>query len=140
VAVACEEELNARLAGTPLSAELGALDKARVMLDDIVRNKVNHQLVAKRAEQDSALGVRVLEAFTNEINLISLDPVFIYDVAALTNAATVDTTRHALGGGVRVTFASHVSFMGGYAVNLNRAPGEPSGAAFVSLKFIDLIR
>jgi hypothetical protein len=139
VAKACGDELNTRLAGRPLSAELEELDAARAKLDDIVRNKVNHAIVVKRAEEDSALAVRALDAFSKEINLVSLDPVFIYDIGYVDGPAG-DLIRHGVGAGVRLTFASHVSFMAGYAVNANRARGEPGGAVFLNVKFIDLIR
>ena len=140
VARSCGDELNAKLPGAPLSPELADLTKDRMQIADIVENKVNHQLVKKRAKEDSALAIRALDALSKEINLLSLDPVFLYDIASVRSAPIGDLTRHALGGGVRLTFASHISFTGGYAANLNRSSGEPSGAAFFNIKFVDLIR
>jgi hypothetical protein len=139
VAKTCGDELNAVLTGAPLTTELATLKAAQAQLDDIVRNRVNHALVEKRAKDDSALAVRALDAFSKEINLVSLDPVFIYDVGYVEGPAG-HMTRHAVGAGVRLTLASHVSFTAGYAVNGNRVGGEPRGAVFVNIRFIDLIR
>jgi len=65
------------------------------------------------------------------------DPVVVFDRAG----GSSSLVRYAAGGGLRVTLASTVSFQAGYAVNVNRGPGEPRGAFFIiGMRFHDVIR
>ena len=83
---------------------------------------------------------RALTALVHEINLVSVDPVFIFDTAYIGPGPAPRLVRYGLGGGARLTLGSHVSFTAGYAVNANRGAGEPRGAVFLEMKFHDLIR
>lgn len=114
----------------------------RGRIEDVVKNKVNHAQVQRFAEEDSRIARRALEAFANEISLVSVDPVIVFDHARISTGASMPNAliRNAAGGGLRPTFASILSFEAGYAFTLNRSPHESRGSFFFGLRFHDLIR
>jgi hypothetical protein len=129
-------------AADPLRANLTQVGSVRERIADIIKNDVNHAKVERLAKADSQVVKRALDAFANEINLFSIDPLVMFDQAWVRTgpAGTPALLRYAAGGGVRITLASTVSFQAGYAVNVNRGMGEPRGAVFFGLRFFDLIR
>lgn len=137
---ACGGELDP--VNAPLRSALETVRGIRGRIEDVIRNRINHQLVERRAREDSRIALRALDAFQKEINLVSIDPLVVFDRAWIRSGPPMAPAlvRYALGGGVRFTLASTISFQTGYAVNVNRGRGEPRGAVFVGLRFHDLIR
>jgi hypothetical protein len=82
---------------------------------------------------------QALHTLFKDVNLTSVSPVSIFDVAKIgPTSSTVDGTRYGPGGGVRLELASIVNFTAGYARNVNARPGEGSGAIFFSIGVRDL--
>jgi hypothetical protein len=135
----CETNLNGSLDDPTLHA---AAVRLRQHVDAIERvfTKVDHAAVERKAKEDFALADRALDAFVHEINLVSVDPVAIFDVAYASPAVRDTFVRYSVGGGVRLTVGSMVSFSLGYAVNPNRGRGEPAGALFFEMRFADVLR
>ena len=104
------------VSGSANAASAANASSASFVRPDAAYNRAAiHQQVAKRAQEDSALATQVLDTFSKELNLLSVDPVLVYDVASLRTGAADTITRHALGAGVRLTIASHALFTVGYA-------------------------
>jgi len=78
---------------------------------------------------------RMLYRVLSEVNIVSVSPVGMFDVARIAPATSgpYSGTKYGVGGGVRVTLASTVSFTAGYSWNVDRQPGEDPGAFSVSL-------
>lgn len=136
----CEEELNGRLDNAEIHTAARQIEQARAAIDRVLTTQVDHHAAERKADQDFAIVDRALDAFVHEINLVSLDPVFVFDAAYAGPTLSSRFLRYALGAGLRLTLGSHVSFTIGYAGNLNRAQDEPRGAVFFEMKFYDLIR
>ena len=86
------------------------------------------------------LAERTLKTILNDINIFSVSPLVMFDVARL-GPASADGRggyRYGLGGGVRFVLVSHVAFDLGYAWNLRRKGNEPVGALFFGMTFRDL--
>jgi hypothetical protein len=77
----------------------------------------------------------VLNAFLYELNIYSIAPVAVVDVARVWPTNT--GTRFAVGGGARLSLVN-MNFTLGYAANPKRQRGEGPGALFVSLDVSDL--
>lgn len=89
------------------------------------------------AEKDFATAENVLNTFLYQLNVYSIAPVAIFDVARVwpNNIGT----RYAVGGGVRLSIVN-VNFTLGYAANPTHGPTEGSGALFFTLDVSDLFR
>ena len=78
---------------------------------------------------------KVLNAFLYELNIYSIAPIGVFDVARVW--PTGIGTRYAAGGGVRLSLVN-MNFTLAYAANPARIPGEGRGALFVKLDVEDL--
>lgn len=96
----------------------------------------------ERAKTEFKLPKRAIDAFTNEMNLVSISPLVMFDAARIGPqlSSAGGGLRYGIGGGVRFGLASHVNFDIGYAVNPNPKPWEARGAFFFSMRFLELIR
>ena len=114
-------------ASTDLTAQVSALREQFAAIDN--------RRSAERAGHDMAYAERALTIITRQMNITSISPVFIFDVAHIGPAGDDPYSgyRYAVGGGLRFTLASTVSFTATYAVNPRRRPGEGSGALVFSL-------
>jgi hypothetical protein len=74
----------------------------------------------------------------DEMTFVSISPMFVFDVGRLSDLEGRSSVRYSLGGGLRLTIASSVSFELGYAQNLKRQPGDGTGALFFATRFIDV--
>jgi hemolysin activation/secretion protein len=81
----------------------------------------------------------VIQKAFDEMNLVSLSPVLLFDAGRIGDSNGRSSSRYSLGGGVRLTVASSVSFEVDYARNLKPQPGEGPGALLVAARFIDLL-
>jgi len=88
-----------------------------------------------RANKDFAVAERPLDTFLYQLNIYSVAPVAVFDVARVWPSGV--GTRYALGGGMRLSLVS-VNFTVGYAANLSRLPGEGPGALFFKLDVTNL--
>jgi hypothetical protein len=135
----CGKDLVAKLAGVSIPAPI--LESSSKDLDGmstmIATNlqAIDEPLAKKKATEDLSYVQRTLDVITKQMTITSISPVFVFDVARIGPAATgiYSGNRYGVGGGIRLTLVSTVSFTAGYAVNRNPRPGEGKGAFFFSL-------
>src|SRR5262249_42440178 len=74
---------------------------------------------------------RTLKTIFNEVNIYSVSPVFVFDVAKIGPKTTgFDGKRYGPGVGLRIELASMAHFTVGYAWNTKQLPGEGPGTMF----------
>ena len=94
---------------------------------------------AVKAADDTRFVRRTINTLLNDMNVFSVSPVAVFDVARIGPAGPgVSGVRYGPGGGIRLGIASFVNFTAGYAWNVNRQPGEGPGAVFFSIGVRDL--
>jgi hypothetical protein len=93
--------------------------------------------IDRLAKEDARLVNSVLDSFLNEINLFSLSPVAIFDVAGVWPDRY--GARFGIGGGMRINIVNF-NLTIGYAANPNPRPREGHGAFFFSMDVTDLLR
>jgi hypothetical protein len=123
-----------------IAARRTALESARTRLRDSMSGpalEAARKDANLRAERDYSVAERVLNSFLYQLNLLSVAPVGILDVARVWPASV--GTRYAAGGGVRLSLVN-ANFTLGYAFNVQKRPGEGPGALFLSLDVTDLFR
>jgi hypothetical protein len=102
-------------------------------------NQINQPSAAKKAKDDMAFTRRTLNTLFNDVNIYSISPVFVFDVARIGPAnGGLGGTRYGPGGGIRLELASVAHFTLGYAWNVKRGPGEGRGNVFFSIGIRDL--
>lgn len=136
----CEDELNGSLDNPEIHAAARQVVERRAEIEKAATDPAALARAESRAAEDFRIVDRALTALVQEINLVSVDPVLVFDAAYAGPAPSSRLVRYGLGGGARLTLGSYVSFTAGYACNANRGAGEPRGAVFLELKFHDLIR
>jgi hypothetical protein len=101
--------------------------------------QIDQTKAAKQATADMAFTRRTLNTLFNDVNIFSLSPVVVFDVARIGPASgDLGGTRYGPGGGIRLELASVAHFTLGYAWNVNRGPGEGRGNVFFSIGIRDL--
>jgi len=138
---ACEAKLNATLQNVAITA---ADKKVRSVLNTLEteRAQISNDRALALAQHDLIYPKRVLRTILNDLNIWSVSPVGIFDVARIDpqpNNAN-GGLRYAPGAGLRLILVSHVNFTVGYARNLHRLPGEGTGALFFSMGITELLR
>ena len=94
----------------------------------------------KRAQLDMRYPRQVVSQLTREANLIGISPVAIFDAARISlKSGRNPEVRFALGAGLRVSIVS-LDVTVGYAWNLRRRIGEPSGAVLFTMELSNLFR
>jgi len=89
---------------------------------------------AASAASDMKYADKALDVILRQLNVTSVSPVFLFDVANLRPAGGhYAGTQYAIGGGVRFTLLSTVSLTATYAVNPHARAGAASSAFVVSL-------
>ena len=94
-----------------------------------------HLRADQHAKQDLKPAWSVLNTVLYQLNVYSVAPVGIFDVARVWPSGT--GVRYAVGGGVRLSLVN-ANFTLGYAFNPQRGPGEGIGALFVKLDISDI--
>ena len=95
----------------------------------------------EKAKADMIFVRRTLKTLFNDVNIYSVSPVVVFDVARLdSKKAGVGGVRYGPGLGLRLELASAVSFTAGYAWNIKSGPGEGRGSTFFSMEVRDLFR
>lgn len=103
--------------------------------------KIDQRDAAAKANADIKPVRRMIQTLFKEVNLASVSPVAVFDVAKIGPAGPgVSGTRYGPGGGLRIDVASTVHFTVGYARNVSPGPGEGSGAVFFEAGIRDLFR
>ena len=102
-------------------------------------NQVNKNFPDKKFEDEAwkkiAPGHRAIDVFLNELNIYSIAPVAIFDVARVWPVG--QGVRYGFGPGLRVSLVN-VNFTFGYAFNPDRQPSEKAGAIFFGLDVTEL--
>jgi hypothetical protein len=136
----CGDNLNASLNNQTLANDLTAIATQRTTLLTNLK-KIDVADAQKKAAADLALAHKTLNTLFKEVNIVSIAPVAVLDIARLGPAQPqAGGTRLGPGGGFRVELASYVDFTLGYAANVLRQTGEAHGALFFSMGFRDLFR
>jgi hypothetical protein len=141
VTKACITELNAALGSDPAIAAAGAsLDRIRTDMNSEFQ-QIDQTAAARAAKADLAFPIRTLNTLLNEVNIYSLSPVFVFDVARIdSKTAGLGGVRYGPGVGLRLELVSTVHFTAGYAWNVRQGPGEGSGTVFFSIGLRDIFR
>ena len=117
-----DTESELKLRQTALAKDLNAIDTSK-------------------ADELTAIDMKAIEvplnAFLNELNLIAISPVGVFDVARITPDRF--GTRVGAGAGARLTVLNfNLTF--GYAFNLRHRSVDGPGALFFSVDFLDIFR
>jgi len=132
IQVACVNELNAQVNDATIAGPAGELDTLHsTMKGDIAA--IDPVASHARAQAEMMFPKATLNTLLYQVNLFSLSPVLVFDVAHLGPAPSALGTRYAVGGGVRMDLVSHVNFTLGYAANPKRLANEGKGALFFSM-------
>lgn len=132
----CVAELSSVNAVDPAVATASSsLDRIRVSMETEF-GQIDQSQAESRAKAEMAFTRRTLNTLFNEVNLYSVSPVFVFDVARLGSGD--GSLRYGPGAGLRFEFASAAHFTGGYAWNIRPRPGEGRGTFFFSLGVRDL--
>ena len=99
---------------------------------------IDRAVVDAKASEDFSLIEPILQRFIKELNLASVSPLLLFDVARLGAPGVRYETRQSVGAGLRVTLVGTVDLTMSYAANLRRRSGEPSGAFLMEMRIRDL--
>jgi len=129
---------------TEVLAQLTAHAQRLSQLQDTLRQtmrSVSRPAVETRAIRDTDFTGRLLDVIFRELNLYSLAPFAMFDMARIgeTQSPAFDRLRFAAGPGIRLSLVNFNVDLG-YAFNANRQPGEQSGSFFFSISVSDLFR
>ena len=136
-ATACGEALNAELADNDVTTAVSRVQAVRTFMDNEFM-LIDQAGAIRKAEADMGYSRRTINTFIDDINLVSVSPVLMFDVAHLGPASGRLGTRYGIGGGLRVTIVNSVDFTFGYLANPRRLPQESPGAYFLSVQFKDV--
>jgi hypothetical protein len=139
VHAACVTALDGRLQDAALASEAAALERIHLEMErDYAR--IDQALATRRAETEMAYVKRTVHALVYELNLVSVSPVVMFDVAHIGPASSRLGTRYGIGGGIRLSLANSLDFTAGYLASPHRLAGEPPGAFFFSMQFKDVFQ
>ena len=135
---ACGTDLNPAIEDPAVAAAVARVTTIRTaMLAEF--NLIDQTAAGKKAADDMKFTRRTLRTLFNDVNIYSISPVFVLDVARIGPAGGgLGGTRYGPGGGVRFELASVAHFTLGYAFNVNRGPGEGRGNVFFTIGVRDL--
>jgi hypothetical protein len=135
---ACATELNAAIGDPAIASAAARVENIRsAMVAEF--NQTDQAGAASKAKADMAFTRRTLNTLFNDVNIYSIGPVFIFDVARIGRASDgIGGTRYGPGGGIRLELASVAHFTLGYAWNVKRGIGEGRGNVFFSIGIRDL--
>jgi hypothetical protein len=137
VRVACLENLS-QLVDTTIAASAERVEQIHAEMEKGFA-LIDQNSAAQQAQSEMSYVKRALDSILYEMNLLSLGPIVMFDVAHLGPAGSKLGTRYGIGAGLRFTLVSHVDFTMGYAANPKRIAGERPGAFFFSMRFKDLL-
>lgn len=135
---ACGVDLNGAINDAAIAA---ASDRVATLRTAMAAefNKIDQNAAAKKAAADMAFTRRTLNTLFNDVNIYSISPVFVFDVARIGPAGGgLGGVRYGPGGGIRFELATVAHFTVGYAWNVRRGPDEGRGNVFFSIGIRDL--
>jgi hypothetical protein len=104
-------------------------------------NLIDEEAAARKAKAEMAFTRRTLKTLFNDVNIYSISPVVVLDVAKITpQQGGLGGARYGPGLGIRLELASVAHFTTGFAWNVRRGPGEGRGNVFFSIGIRDLFR
>jgi hypothetical protein len=134
----CETELNAALRDANISAATGRVETLRIAMTAEFK-QIDEARAQKQATNDMAFTRRTLNTLFNDVNIYSISPVFVFDVARIgPRNGSFGGTRYGPGAGIRFELATTAHFTLGYAWNVNQGPGEGRGNIFFAIGVRDL--
>ena len=137
----CREALGADLRDPMLDAEyMGLSASAEVVRKEL--EQMDEEGIKQKVDEDLGFAFRALDTVVEDVNGISVGPMFLFDVARIgpQTESAGGGVRYGIGGGIRVAIMNVVTVSAGYSQNPSPRPWESSGAMFVSLEFVDLFR
>ena len=138
VSTACERDLNGSLQDETLRTATSRVETSRKALTAEF-NQIDQAKSEKKASADMAFTRRSLNTLFNDVNIYSISPVVVFDVAGIgPRLGALGGTRYGPGAGVRFELATTAHFTLGYAWNVNRGPGEGRGNLFFAIGIRDL--
>ena len=140
---ACGNVLNGSglLNGDPaIAASVSRLNQIRVAMENEF-SRIDQASAEKKAKEDLAFTRRTLKTLLNEVNIYSVGPAFIFDIARLNSKRMgLGGVRYGPGVGLRLELASSMNLTVGYAWNVKPGIDEGPGTMFFSLGVRDLFR
>jgi hypothetical protein len=135
---ACETDLNGVLKEASITSATSRVETLRTqMLAEF--NQIDKAQAEKKAVADMAFTRRTLNTLFNDVNIYSISPVFVFDVARIgPRNDAFDGTRYGPGAGIRFELATTAHFTFGYAWNVKQGPGEGRGNIFFAIGVRDL--
>jgi hypothetical protein len=134
----CEVELNGALHDANISAATGRVETLRIAMTAEFK-QIDENRAQKQATNDMAFTRRTLNTLFNDVNIYSISPVFVFDVARIgPRNGAFGGTRYGPGAGIRFELATTAHFTLGYAWNVNQGPGEGRGNIFFAMGVRDL--
>lgn len=134
----CETDLNGALKDPSLTTATTRVETLRTQLTAEF-NKIDTKKAEKKATADMAFTRRTLNTLFNDVNIYSISPVFVFDMARLGPRDTaIRGTRYGPGAGIRFELATTAHFTFGYAWNVKRGPNEGRGNIFFAIGVRDL--
>jgi hypothetical protein len=120
-----------------VASELDSLrnDIRRLELDIDAAHSLPANKYQNRAWAKLAPGHRALDVFLHRLNVYSIAPVVLFDVARVWPVG--QAVHYGVGPGVRLSLIN-VNFTLGYAVNARRTAGEQAGAIYLKLDVVSL--
>jgi hypothetical protein len=141
----CRMDLVARLAAAgvktlDLESASRELEEFAALINTRM-NAIDTNAASRKAAADMRYAQRALAIITREMNISSVSPVFVFDVARVEPDARVPYagTRYGIGGGIRFTLLSSVSATATYAANVRRRAGEVRGAFLLQVTTRNLL-
>ena len=131
---ACEVDLNGALHDANITALTSRVETLRKAMTAEF-GQIDAERAQKRATADLAFTRRTLNTLFNDVNIYSISPVFVFDVAKI---GPFGGTRYGPGAGIRFELATTAHFTLGYAWNVKRGPGEGRGNIFFAIGVRDL--
>jgi hypothetical protein len=139
----CVATLNgsAILNGDPAITSAGIeVDRIRAAME-VEFALIDEAAAANKAKTDMVFSRNTINTLLNDVNLYSVSPVFVFDIAKLDRkSGGLGGVRYGPGAGLRLELVNAVSLTGGYAWNTRRGPGEANGTFFFSMGVRDLFR
>jgi len=134
----CEADLNGVLKDASLTSATNHVETLRKQLTPEF-NQIDTKKAEKKAKDDMAFTRRTLNTLFHDVNIYSISPVFVFDMARIgpRNGAFAGT-RYGPGAGIRFELATTAHFTFGYAWNVKQGPGEGRGNIFFAIGVRDL--
>jgi hypothetical protein len=138
VNVTCERDLNGALQDETLRTATTRVETLRMALTAEF-GQIDQAKSEKKASADMAFTRRSLNTLFKDVNIYSISPVFVFDVARIgPRSGSIGGTRYGPGAGIRLELATTAHFTLGYAFNVKRGPGEGRGNLFFAIGIRDL--